>query len=295
MDLETLRIFEAVAAELSMTRAAARLGRAPSNVTTRIQQLEAELDAELFVRLGKRITLSTAGQRFLAYAQRLLALEDEARQAVGGDDGGSLRIGSMESTAASRLPAPLAAFNRAHPATRLEVSTGPSGPLMDEVRDGRLDCAFVALPAELENEPALAEMGLQSVPVWEESLLLLLPPVDAEATAPAELITRTRPRTLAAFKPGCTYRAMAEQRLGIVAGSEWRIQELGSYHAMVAAVAAGACVTLLPRSVLELCRVPDDLATLEMGTISTRLLWRRGYETPAFQAFAGEFLGETDT
>nr|WP_221195665.1 LysR substrate-binding domain-containing protein [Halomonas organivorans] len=286
--METLKIFEAVAAELSVTRAAARLGRAPSNVTTRIQQLEAELDAELFVRLGKRITLSTAGQRFLAYAQRLLALEDEARQAVGGGGGGSLRIGSMESTAASRLPAPLAAFNRAHPATRLEVSTGPSGLLMDEVRDGRLDCAFVALPAELENEPALAEMGLQSAPVWEESLLLLLPPVDAKATAPAEL----RTRALAAFKPGCTYRAMAEQRLGIVAGSEWRIQELGSYHAMVAAVAAGACVTLLPRSVLELSRVPDDLATLEMGTVSTLLLWRRGYETPAFQAFADQFLGD---
>lgn len=288
MDLETLKIFEAVAAELSMTRAAARLGRAPSNVTTRIQQLEAELDAELFIRLGKRITLSTAGQRFLAYAQRLLALEDEARQAVSGEGGGSLRIGSMESTAASRLPTPLAAFNRAYPATRLEVSTGPSGPLVDEVRDGRLDCAFVALPAELENEPALAEMGLQSAPVWEESLLLLLPPADAQATAPAELGTRT----LAAFRPGCTYRAMAEQRLGIVAGSEWCIQELGSYHAMVAAVAAGSCVTLLPRSVLELSRVSDDLATLEMGTVSTRLLWRRGYETPAFQAFAGLFLGD---
>ncbi|RAR59801.1 DNA-binding transcriptional LysR family regulator [Onishia taeanensis] len=289
MDLETLKIFEAVAAELSVTRAAARLGRAPSNVTTRIQQLEAELDAELFIRLGKRITLSTAGQRFLTYAQRLLALEDEARQALGGS--GSLRIGSMESTAASRLPAPLAAFNRTHPATRLEVSTGPSGPLVEEVRDGRLDCAFVALPAELENEPALIEMGLQSAPVWKESLLLLLPPADAGATAPAEL----RTRTLAAFKPGCTYRAMAEQRLGIVAGSAWRIQELGSYHAMVAAVAAGACVTLLPRSVLDVSGVSNDLNTLEMGTVTTRLLWRRGYETPVFQAFAGEFLGETCT
>ncbi|WP_304525025.1 LysR substrate-binding domain-containing protein [Halomonas sp. I5-271120] len=288
MDLETLKIFEAVAAELSVTRAAARLGRAPSNVTTRIQQLEAELDAALFIRLGKRITLSTAGQRFLTYAQRLLALEDEARQAVGAGSGGSLRIGSMESTAASRLPAPLAAFNRAHPATRLEVSTGPSGPLVEEVRDGRLDCAFVAVPAELENEPALAEMGLQSAPVWEESLLLLLPPADAGASSTAEL----RTRTLAAFKPGCTYRAMAEQRLGIVVGSAWRIQELGSYHAMVAAVSAGACVTLLPRSVLELSRVSDDLTTLEMGSVTTRLLWRRGYETPAFQAFAGQFLGD---
>jgi len=60
MDLQTLKIFTAVAAEMSITRAASRLGRAPSNVTTRIQQLEAELGAALFIRAGKRITLSAA-------------------------------------------------------------------------------------------------------------------------------------------------------------------------------------------------------------------------------------------
>ncbi|QEM82651.1 LysR substrate-binding domain-containing protein [Halomonas binhaiensis] len=288
MDLETLKIFEVVAAELSITRAATRLGRAPSNVTTRIQQLEAELGVELFIRIGKRITLSTAGQRFLAYAQRMLALADEARQAVGGSSGGTLRIGSMESTAASRLPEPLAAYNRAHPATRLEVSTGPSAQLLDQVRNGQLDCAFVALPAALQGESALAEMGLQSVPMWSEALLLLLPASDAEVTTPAQIGTRS----LAAFKSGCTYRAMAEEWLGITAGSGWNIQELGSYHAMIAAVAAGSCVTLLPRSVLDLGRVPTGLATLTLGSASTHLIWRSGYEIPAFQTFVQLFQQE---
>ena len=79
MDSETLRIFSAVAAELSITRAAARLGRAPSNVTTRIQQLEGELGIELFSRVGKRMSLSAAGERLVEYSARLLALEEEAR------------------------------------------------------------------------------------------------------------------------------------------------------------------------------------------------------------------------
>ena len=105
MDSETLRIFAAVAAELSITRAAARLGRAPSNVTTRIQQLESDLGTELFVRTGKRLSLSPAGERLVDYGARMLALEDEARQVVsGGGHAGVLRLGSMESTAAARLP-----------------------------------------------------------------------------------------------------------------------------------------------------------------------------------------------
>ncbi|WP_303396340.1 LysR family transcriptional regulator [Ralstonia solanacearum] len=84
MDSESLRIFCSVASELSITHAAARLGRAPSNVTTRIQQLEADIGTDLFVRTGKRMALSTAGERFLDYAKRLLALEDEARHVVTG-------------------------------------------------------------------------------------------------------------------------------------------------------------------------------------------------------------------
>ncbi|WP_413615949.1 LysR family transcriptional regulator [Halomonas cupida] len=287
MDLETLKIFDAVAAELSITRAASRLGRVPSNITTRIQHLEAELGAELFIRMGKRITLSTAGQRFLEYAQRMLALEDEARHVVGGgNSGGTLRIGSMESTAASRLPAPLASYHQANPTTRLEVNTGPTGQLVEQVRNGQLDCAFVALPATIKDPSSLAEMGLQGVPVWHEELLLLLPATDVAATTPEQVCTRS----LAAFRLGCTYRTIAEERLGIVAGGEWKIQELGSYHAMVAAVAAGSCVTLLPRSVLELSRAPADLATLDLGSISTHLIWRSGYEIPAFQKFGQLFM-----
>ena len=108
MDLSNLDIFCAIARHSSVTRAAHELQRAQSNVTTRLRQLESELGVELFLRSGKRMTLTPAGQTLLGYAERLLALAAETRQALHpGDPRGLLRLGTMESTAASRLPQPL--------------------------------------------------------------------------------------------------------------------------------------------------------------------------------------------
>ncbi|MGX9772383.1 LysR family transcriptional regulator [Janthinobacterium aestuarii] len=279
MDMESLTIFCAVASELSVTQAAARLGRAPSSVTTRIQQLEADIGAELFVRTNKRMALTAAGERFLEYAQRLLALAEEARHVVtGGREGGTLRVGSMESTAASRLPALLAAYHARHPATHLALSTGPSRPLIEQVRTGLLDCAFVALPPSFGGG-ALEELGLASTAVWREELCLLLPASEGQVRSAMDV----RTRSLAAFPQGCTYRGIAEEVLGVAGSTQWQVQEMSSYHTMIACVAAGACVTLLPASVLWLSDAPATLTTLPAGEIDTVLVWRAGFDVPAFQ------------
>ncbi|OXH82320.1 LysR family transcriptional regulator, partial [Burkholderia multivorans] len=76
MDLAALAIFRAVVRENGVTRAAAKLNRVQSNVTTRIKQLEEELGAALFVRDGRRLVLTPAGRTLLPYAERLLALAD---------------------------------------------------------------------------------------------------------------------------------------------------------------------------------------------------------------------------
>ena len=95
MDLAALEIFRAVAAEGSVTRAAERLGRVQSNVTTRVQQLEEQLGATLFLREGKRMVPTPAGESLRGYADRLLALAEEARQSVHPHEpGGRLRLGS---------------------------------------------------------------------------------------------------------------------------------------------------------------------------------------------------------
>ena len=287
MEMESLTIFCAVASELSVTQAAARLGRAPSSVTTRIQQLEADMGAQLFVRTNKRMALTAAGERFHEYAQRLLALAQEARHVVtGGREGGTLRVGSMESTAASRLPALLAAYHARFPATRLALSTGPSRPLIEQVRTGLLDCAFVALPPAF-GAAALDELGLASTSVWREELCLLLP----ASEGPVRRAVDVRTRSLAAFPQGCTYRGIAEEVLGVACSTQWRVQEMTSYHTMIACVAAGACVTLLPASVLALSDAPATLKTLSVGHADTVLVWRAGFDVPAFQQLLAQ-VGE---
>ncbi|WP_311168547.1 LysR family transcriptional regulator NmoR [Pseudomonas aeruginosa] len=277
MDLPSLEIFRAVAHEASVTRAAQRLQRAQSNVTTRIRQLEEDLGVELFLRDGKRMSLTERGSEFLAYAEQLLALADEARQSMHpAEPGGRLRLGSMESTAASRLPALLASYHKACPRVALEVSTGTSRALFDGVRARRLDCALVAAGPGWAGE--LDGSGLRGEPLFREELLMILP---AEHP-PVHDVAEVRLRTLAGFARGCTYRQLAEDSLG----TPLTVQEVGSYHAILACVAAGACVGVLPRSVLQLLGTPP-LRSLPLAEVDTWLVWREGYATAAFERWRG--------
>lgn len=132
MNHSTLQIFIQVADTQSVTLAAKRLGRAQSNITTRIQQLEEELVVELFVRGNKKMVLSPAGVQFLSYARRILSLAEEAKQALHPTTpGGSLRLGAMEATAASRLPPLLTRFQQQCPQVDVTLSTRPTRQLAE--------------------------------------------------------------------------------------------------------------------------------------------------------------------
>src|SRR6185436_2375203 len=104
------------------------------NVTTRIKQLEEKLGTKLFLRAGRRLALSAEGRRLLPYAEQLLRLSTEAEAALrDGSPRGSLRIGALESTAASRLPPVLSRYHQRYPQVRIELVTGTSGALVSRV------------------------------------------------------------------------------------------------------------------------------------------------------------------
>src|SRR6201989_2509174 len=150
VELTDLLTFSAVARNGGITRAAEELNPVQSNVTLRIKALEAEIGTALFERHSRGMTLTGAGRRLLPYAQQMAALSREAVLAAR-DDGvpkGALAIGSMETTAAVRLPALLAEFHRRFPAVRLSLRTAPTADLVAAVLDGTLDGAFVAGPIE---------------------------------------------------------------------------------------------------------------------------------------------------
>jgi len=303
VDFADLEIFRAVAAENSVTRAAQRLGRVQSNVTTRVQQLEESLGVRLFLRDGKRMTLTAEGHGFLSYAEKLLALAEEARQSLQpGTPSGRLRIGSMESTAASRLPIPLARYHTLWPGVDLQITTGTTRALLEAVLAQRLDCALVAQtnvpmpdpdhPAPGSKPAAIQDLGLdpglEGIAVFSEELLLVMPSSHPAVRRPEDLTIRT----LAGFAQGCAYRQFAQTWLasGAVSGTPaqeapLRVLEVTSYHAILACVTAGSCVAILPKSVLDLQRNPLDVRTLSLSTVDTLLVRRTGYSTSAYEEF----------
>ncbi|MBY5336587.1 LysR family transcriptional regulator [Rhizobium leguminosarum] len=284
MDLSSIEIFLAVAGDRSVTKAAKAVGRAPSNVTTRVQQLEEDLGVSLFSRDGKKMTLTREGETFLAYANRLVALALEARQAVRPlAPSGTLRVGTMESTAASRLPAALTQFNQMWPEVSLHLTMGASRDLTRDVLSDALDCALIARPPKTMREQDSsfdAELkALEMEPIFVEELLIVLPSGHPSIKSAADL----RVGSLAALEPGCTYRRIAENWAR--KSSALPTSELGSYHAILASVATGKTAGVMPRSVLDLMHWPTPVQTYQLGPVETLLVYRRNDRPSAFNAF----------
>ena len=291
MDLSSIEIFLAVASDRSVTKAAKAVGRVPSNVTTRIQQLEEDLGVLLFSRDGKKMTLTKECETFQVYANRLAALALEARQAVRPQrPTGTLRLGTMESTAASRLPAALSRFNHMWPDVSLKLTLGASRDLARDVLRGVLDCALIARPpkAILDQDPDFAAelKQLEAEPVFAEDLLLLLPAGHSSIRSAADL----RVGSIAALEPGCTYRRIAEgwvRQSGTLPTTEF-----GSYHAILASVATGNAAGVMPRSVLDLMHWSASSATHQLAVVDTILISRKNDHPSSFDAFH-EVLGAT--
>ena len=277
MELTELRIFKAVAEHGGITRAAAALNRVQSNVTTRVKQLEERLGARLFHRQGRRLVLSSEGRLLLDYAERLLRLSAEAQAALKGHaPQGVLKIGALESTAATRLPAVLARYHRDYPAVRLELATATTGALVDKVRREELEAAFVAEP--------FAAGGLQTRHVFTEELVLVTARDHPRVVAPGDLASRA----VLAFPTGCSYRRRLELWLGRSHLAPERVMEYGSYHAIVACAAAGAGIAVVPKSVLRATGMEAQVALHplppKIAQAKTMLVWRRGHQSVPLEA-----------
>lgn len=281
MNHTSLKIFEVVAEEMSIIKAAKRLGRVQSNITTRIQQLEQELDVQLFIRESKKLKLSPQGKQFLVYTKKLLSLAEEARQSLHPQQpGGIFSIGSMECTAASRLSAPLATFSRTCPEVKLNLTVMPTRQLTERVQQSELDCALVALPV-IAGKSVQCPEDLHNLPLFVENLTLLLPASMSHVNK-LEDITVGR---LAAFKEGCTYRDLARKPLekASAQGGGIQIQDVASYHSMMACVASGTYICLLPESVVDLLQLPEGLKRIDAGSAVTHLIWRKDFASPALE------------
>ena len=281
IDLDSLHIFKAVVDYGGITKAAAQLNRVQSNITTRVKNLEERLGVKLFQRQQGKMILSSEGRLLLAYAERLLRLSSEAEAALrSGIPRGTLRIGTMESTAAARLPPLLARFHGIYPDVQVELVTGTSSALIGKVHRFDVEAAFVAEPF------AVSELETQLA--FTEELVLITPRSSPAIRKPKDL----QNRTVIAFTTGCSYRRILEDWLGMSSIVPDRVLELGSYHAIVACVAAGSGIAMVPRSVLGAVRAENEVAVFPLpervAKAKTHLVWRSGHQSFALSALRSE-------
>ena len=276
LDTNELKIFRAVARLGSISKAAEELNYVQSNVTARIRQLEDRLDTPLFHRKSRGVVLTVSGHLLLDYAERILRLINEAEEALSdrGEPQGRLVIGTMETTAAVRLPPLLAGFHRSWPQVELSLVTGPSQVSLRRLLDYQIDGAFVA--GDVADDTLVAERA------FDEELVLVTP-VDVDPFAKAASLK------ILVFQSGCSYRAQLEGWLAAARG-QYQAMEFGSIEGILGCVAAGMGVSVLPRSVVERSQYQKTCALRplpkEFATMTTWLVRRRD-EKPgkALQAF----------
>ncbi|NIJ40968.1 DNA-binding transcriptional LysR family regulator [Parvibaculum indicum] len=252
MDSTDLRFFRAVAATGTIAGAAAELNCVPSNVTTRIRQMEARLGTPLFFRHSRGMKLTRAGEALLPFAEQNDDLLTRARHAVQEADGmnAPLRLGAMETAAAIRMPGLIARLKEKLPGLALSLMTGNSQMLAEAVLERRIDGAFVSSAREGAPWPD----GIEAVPAFEESMVLIEPAGGAR-----------QDDTLLVFGHGCSYRQMAEDWIAEAEGGAPEIMEFGSLDAIVGCVAAGLGRSLVPEAAARASVYAADITITPPG------------------------------
>lgn len=250
-DLDVLRTFVTGIELGSFARAADRLGRSTSAVSAQLKKLEEQAGMPVLRREGRGMALTESGETLLAYARRLLELNDEAASALRGAAlEGRVRLGMQEDFGETLLPAVLGRFARAHPKVRIEVRTARNQQLIQGVRNGELDLALAWETGE--QTPHMERVGAVAQ-CW----------IGATGAPPAPA---GEPLPLVLLEAPCLLRTAATAALDR-AGIAWRVAFTSAGLAGIwAAVSAGLGVGLrtpigLPASIQVLdgpsCGLPE--------------------------------------
>jgi len=240
LDTDLLRAFVAVADARSFTRAADVLFRTQAAVSQQVKRLEEAVGKRVFERDTKGVRLTTDGEVLLAYARRMLTLNDEAMTTLRrGPVVPSVRIGSPDDYATMLLPGILARFNAAYPDITVEVVCDNSPDLVEEIGKGRYDLALVTRHPDTKSGELVRREAVQ----W------VAPPNGA--------VEMLDPLPLALFPKGCVVRDLVVAALEGI-GRTWRVAFISkSVVAVHGAVLGGLGVTAM-----EACTVPPALRLL---------------------------------
>jgi len=244
MELRHLRYFVAVAEQLNFTHAAARLRVAQPALSRQIKDLEDELQTPLFERGRTGVQLTRAGKVFHQRARAILAqataAANEVREAAGAITG-SLVLGFASGLHLNYLAPAIKAFHRAYPKVQFDYFHGLAGQQLKALREGRIDLAFVNLPAALD--------GLEHQVIWRVPFEVVMPQRHPLARRPALALADLRGEDFV-FSTREARPEFYDEFFRLCANAGFRprvVKEVGGYPTnMLGLISVGLGVSVLP-------------------------------------------------
>ncbi|AGL17245.1 LysR family transcriptional regulator [Actinoplanes sp. N902-109] len=282
MELRNLRAFATVARTLSVTRAARELHYAQSSVSEQILALERDLGVDLLDRSQRQVRLTAPGTVLAGYAERVFALLDEARTAVG-QPVAELAVGAMETIGVHLLPPVLSDYHARHPGTRLRVVQHNRNRLYDAVAGGELDLCVTYGPAP-------TDPGLRTRVLAEEPLVVIVAPGHPLAGRGRAPLAELAGLAFLSTGRGCSFRQMFDATFAVEP-----VAELSSLGALGACVAAGMGCALLPSASVRAQAGRGEIAVVACADTFLRtdimMSWRDRSTSAALPGFR-EVLSE---
>lgn len=269
--MDVLRSLVAFCDRGTLAQAAGHVGRTQAALSLQMRRLEEQVGEALFERASRRLVLTEAGEVLADYARRILALNDEAQQAVRATRlSGQLRFGASQDFGESWLPPVLAQFRKAHPSVALEIRVDGGTRLVAAVEAGEIDMGLALGLGDRANAITIGHLPL----VWVAHRDFRW--------------TRGTPLPLAVFTAPCRFRNKGVAALD-AAGIPWTVALTSpGLHGVWAAVNAGLGVTVrTPEGLLPGLEVADRRLKLpDLGNVDVSLYVARGRRSAVVDGLA---------
>jgi LysR family hydrogen peroxide-inducible transcriptional activator len=272
VSLRQLRYFDALARHAHFGRAAQACAISQPALSMQIKELEAALGGVLLERNARQVSLTRFGEELAQRVRDILRSVDELGDfARASRDllAGRLRVGMIPTIAPYLLPEVIANLKRMHPELDIHIREALTAKLIEELSEGRLDTAIVALPV---SEPSLTEVAL-----FAESFLLVRPGEDAGKPVPS--IEKLRDMRLLLLEEGHCFRDQALTFCNMQSSPPRETLDASSLSTLVQMVSAGIGVTLIPEMavLVETRSAPVSVARLKSPQPSRTvgMVWRK--------------------
>ncbi|WP_413116323.1 LysR family transcriptional regulator [Streptomyces sp. CY1] len=282
MELQQMRYVVAVAETNSFTRAAERCLVVQSALSHQVARLERELGARLFERTSRRVRLTPAGEAFLPAARQCLDAAERAAAEVAaavGEVRGRLAVGVISTVTAVDIPGALRDFRERYPQVRIRLRVAASDDLVEQVKEGAIDVAFLGLPTTARPQ------GVATHELARDRLVAVVAPDHPIAGESEVDLRRLSSEVFVDLPAGTAGRAQSD--LAFEAAGLGRVVgfEVTSADFIARLVRPGLGVAMVPAAY-----VPHlaGVVTIEVADAPARVeyvVWSRFSRTPAATAF----------